>query len=84
VFEADLLMYILDVPFSLDESYFGTCFNAFDSKVAQTLKHLITLVTTKLHPDYLADYQEIINRYLEILHKRSGFLDSVYNLPKSI
>ena len=84
VFEADLILYVLAVPFSVDENIFGTCFNAFDSKVVQILKRLITLVTTKLHPDYLADYQDTINDYLKTLHQKSGFMDSVYSLPEKI
>jgi len=84
VLETDLILYVLAVPFSIDERIFGTCFTAFDSKVVQIVKRLITLVTTKLHPDYLADYQDTITDYLFTLHKRSGFLDAVYNLPNKI
>jgi len=84
VLETDLILYVLIIPFSEDESIFGTCFTAFDSKVVQIVKRLITLVTTKLHPDYLADYQDTVNVYLKILHERSGFLDSVYFLPDKI
>jgi hypothetical protein len=84
VFETDLILYVLVVPFSANDSIFGTCFTAFDSKVAQIVKRLITLVTTKLHPDYLADYQDTINVYLKILHQRSGFLDTVHYLQDKI
>jgi len=84
VLEADLILYVLAVPFSANEYIFGSFFNAFDSKVVQILKRLITLVTKKLHPDYLADYQDTINAYLKTLHQRSGFLDSVYSLPDKI
>jgi len=84
VLEADLILYVLAVPFSANEYIFGSFFNAFDSKVVQILKRLITLVTKKLHPDYLADYQDTINGYLKTLHQRSGFLDSVYSLPDKI
>ena len=84
VLEADLILYVLAVPFSVDASIFGTCFTAFDSKVVQIVKRLITLVTTKLHSDYLADYQDTINVYLKILHQKSNFLDTVYYLPDKI
>jgi hypothetical protein len=84
VLEADLILYVLAVPFSANEYIFGSFFNAFDSKVVQILKRLITLVTKKLHPDYLGDYQDTINAYLKTLHQRSGFLDSVYSLPDKI
>jgi hypothetical protein len=84
VLEANLLLYVLNVPFSLNLNIFGTCFTSYDSKVAQILKRLITLVTTKLHPDYFADYQDIINDYLQTIRRKADFLDSVYHLPKSI
>ena len=84
VLEAELILYVLAVAFSVGENGFGTCFNVFDSKVVQIVRRLITLVTTKLHPDYLANYQDIINVYLTILHRRSGFLDNVHHLPEKI
>ena len=84
VLEAELILYVLAVAFSVGENGFGTCFNVFDSKVVQIVRRLITLVTTKLHPDYLANYHDIINVYLTILHRRSGFLDNVHHLPEKI
>lgn len=82
--EADLLVYVLDVPFSMSSKLFGTCFSAYDQKVTMMLKRLITIVTTKLHSDYLIDYQDKINKYLEIIYLRSGFHDYVRLLPRSI
>lgn len=82
--EADLLLHVLNVPFSLRPNLLGTCFTAYDTKVAIMLRRLINVVTTKLNPDYLIEYQETINDYLKILHRCSGFLNSVYALPKSI
>jgi hypothetical protein len=82
--EADLLVYILDVPFSKNSKLFGTCFTAYDQKVTVMLKRLITIVTTKLDPDYLIDYQDKINKYLEIIHHESDFLEYVRSLPRAI
>ena len=82
--EADLLTYILKEAFSLPDSFFGTCFTKFDSKVAQIVKRLITIVTKKLHEDYKIEYEENINDYLRLLHLRSNHIDFVYNLPKEI
>ncbi len=82
--EADLLIYVLDVPFSLSTDLFGTCFTQYDSKVGLIVKRLITLVTKKLHPDYLNDYKYIINGYLKVLHQTSSHNDTIYNLPKTI
>ncbi|MCF8302794.1 MAG: hypothetical protein K9I94_05905 [Bacteroidales bacterium] len=82
--EADLLVYVLSIPLSYSEKNFGTCFTRYDNKVAQIVKRLINIVTKKLHKDYRLDYEEIINRYLTILHTHSHHLDSVYTMPKSL
>ncbi|MDD3567278.1 MAG: hypothetical protein PHT92_02655 [Bacteroidales bacterium] len=81
--EADLLMYILDDVFRLYSRSLGTCFTSFDSKVALTVRRVLTLIK-KLHPDYHIEYEEKINSYLDVLHRRSDHLDSVFNMPKSI
>ncbi len=82
VLEADLLLYILQIPFSVE--MFGTCFTRYDTKVAVILKRLITVVTKKLHDDYKVEYEGIINQYLQVLHKKSNHIDTIYNLPSSI
>lgn len=84
VLEADLLLYVLEIPFSLPASTFGTCFTRFDTKVAMIVKRLINVVTKKLHEDYKIEYEEPINNYLQILHQRSPHINTVYNLPKAI
>jgi len=84
VLEVELLIFVLDYPFSLPEDFFGTAFTKFDTKVATTVKRLINLVTKKLHEDYRLDYKEKINNYLEVLHKKSKHNDTVYNLPQKI
>jgi len=82
--EADLLIYVLEVPFALSTNMFGTCFNTFDNKVGILVRRLINLVTKKLHPDYLIEYKDKLNGYLTILHRTSDFNDIIYNLPKMI
>ena len=82
--EADLLMYVLEIPFSLSTNMFGTCFTAYDYKVGLMVKRVITIVQTKLHPDYKIEYAEKINDYLTILHRTSNHIDFIYGLPKSI
>lgn len=84
VLEADLLLYILEIPFSLPTDMFGTCFTQYDSKVAIILKRLINVVTKKLHEDYRIEYEETINNYLQIIHRTSSHIDTVYNLPEVI
>ncbi len=84
VLEAELLLYVLQVPFSLTTKMFGTCFTQYDTKVAMIVKRLITIVTKKLHEDYKIEYEDKINEYLQILHKTSNHIDMVYNLPKAI
>jgi hypothetical protein len=84
VLEAELLLFILQIPFSLTTKMFGTCFTKYDTKVAMIVKRLITIVTTKLHNDYKVEYEDIINEYLLVLHKTSTHIGTVYNLPKAI
>ena len=84
VLEAELLLYVLQVPFSLTTKMFGTCFTQYDTKVAMFVKRLITIVTKKLHEDYKIEYEDKINEYLQILHRTSNHIDMVYNLPKAI
>ncbi|MFP4555448.1 MAG: hypothetical protein ACLFNU_01145 [Bacteroidales bacterium] len=81
--EVDMLMYILDDVFKHYMGLLGTCFTPFDSKVAMTVRKVLTILK-KLHPDYHIEYEERINNYLDILHSKSNHIDIVYNLPKSI
>ncbi|MDD2386442.1 MAG: hypothetical protein PHP52_06625 [Bacteroidales bacterium] len=83
-FEADLLLYVLEVPFSLPANIFGTCFSQYDTKVAMIVKRLLNVVTKKLHEDYRIEYEETLNDYLQRLHQTSNHIDTVYNLPKII
>jgi len=82
--EAELLMYVLEVPFSMPKNSFGTCFTQFDYKVGLLVKRLITLVTKKLHEDYRLDYAEKLNEYLRRLHQTSNHINMIYNLPEKI
>ncbi|OFX20537.1 MAG: hypothetical protein A2033_01075 [Bacteroidetes bacterium GWA2_31_9] len=82
--EADLLLYVLDDVFSVSSKMFGTCFTAFDNRVGLLLKRLITLVTKKLHPDFIVNYTEKINIYLTQLHSTSDHNDVIYNMPEFI
>jgi len=81
---ADLLMIVLDEIFSYSTNLFGTCFTKFDYKVALLLKRLITLVTTRLHPDYKMEYERKINHYLKMLHSTSNHIDFIYAMPEAI
>ncbi len=83
ILEANLLMYILNIPFSLSSDFFGTCFTSYDTKVAIILKRVINVVS-KLHEDYKIDYEEKINKYLKSLHQTSEHINTVYNLPHAI
>lgn len=84
IFEADLLLYILEIPFSLSPNMFGTCFSQYDTKVAMIVKRLMNLVTKKLHEDYRVEYEDTLNDYLQKLHRTSNHIDTVYNFPKAI
>jgi hypothetical protein len=82
--EADLLMYVLDEVFSYSPKLFGTCFTAFDYKTGLLLKRIITIIQSKLHPDFKLNYQSRVNQYLDMLHQTSNHLDTIYSLPKSV
>jgi hypothetical protein len=82
--EADLIILVLQIPFSLPNNRFTTCFTAYNYKVVTLVKCLIKKVTEKLHEDYKIQCQVTINNYLNILHRFSSHLDCVYNLPKNI
>lgn len=82
--EMDLIMEVLEYPFSLHPSYFGTCFTKFNYQVYLLLKKAMTLVDKKIHEDYRIEYAPKINVYLDFMHSYSNHLDYVYCLPKSI
>jgi len=82
--EAELLNSILQFVFERFADELGTCWTAFDSKLAVTTNRLYNLVAKKLHEDYRIEYLEYLNRYLKILHSESNHIDYIYNLPKSI
>lgn len=82
--EADLLLYVLEEAFSVPDNFFGTCFTQYDSKTAQIVKRLITLVTKNLHEDYQIEYKGHINSFLKKLHQNSDHINLVYDMPKKI
>ena len=81
---ADLILYVLELQFANSSKVFGARFSGYDYKVGLLLKRLITLVTKKLHPDYLIDYQEKINEFLTKLHRTSNRINTIYELPRII
>jgi len=82
--EADLIMYVLAIPFSLQNNLFGTCFTNYDYRVGLLVKKMIGLLGNKLHEDFKMEYKNTINNYLNILHNTSGHVNTIYDLPKSI
>lgn len=82
--ELDLIMIVLEVPFSMSTNSFTTCFTKYNYQVSLLVKKAITIIKTKLHEDYKLDYLPIINNYLDILHRTSNYLDYIYALPESI
>ena len=81
--EADLILYVLEIPFGATGE-FSTCFTAFDYKVGLLVQRLITLVTKKMHEDFLNDYKAKINEYLDRLHRTSNHLDFIHAMPAQI
>jgi hypothetical protein len=82
--EADLVMFVLEIPFSLPANMFMTCFTAYNYRVVSLVKRMINLIETRMHEDYKIQYQSKINDYLMVLHSSSSHLDYVYSLPKGI
>jgi hypothetical protein len=82
--QADLVFYLLEIQFANPAKVFGARFSGYDYKVGLLLKKLISLVTKKLHPDYLIDYQDKINEYLIKIHKSSDRINTIYDLPQHI
>jgi hypothetical protein len=81
---ADLLLELLEEVFKEFSIELGTCFTAFDSKLATTTNRLYNLVTKKLHPDYMVEYREPMNKFLKILHQSCKHLDYVYGMPTAM
>lgn len=81
--EMDLIMMVLEEPFSQHAPSFATCFTKFNYQVYLLLKKAMTL-SKKLHEDYHIQYIPKINEYLEHMHECSNHLDYVYALPDSI
>ena len=82
--EVDLILYVLEIQFSNNSKIFGAKYSGYDYKVGLLLKKLISLINTKLHADYLVDYQDTINTMLTLLHKTSNRINTIKSLPKRI
>ena len=82
--ETDLVLYVLGMQFANPSKVFGARFSGYDYKVGLLLKRLINLVTKKLHPDYLIDYQDKLNEFLSKLHHTSNRINTIYDLPQQI
>lgn len=82
--EADLILFVLSLQFAEHPAAFGAKAGGYDYKVGLMLKRLINIVTKKIHPDYLVDYQDMINKYLADIHWSSDRIKTVEDLPLSI
>jgi hypothetical protein len=82
--EADLVLYVLELQFKNPARLFGARVSGYDYKVGLLLKRLITLVSKKIHPDYMIDYQDKINEFLTRLHNTSNRINTIKELPESI
>jgi hypothetical protein len=74
----------LELQFENPDSVFGARVSGYDYKVGLLLKRLISLVTKKIHPDYMIDYQERINEFLVRLHKTSNRINTIKDLPAAL
>lgn len=82
--ELDLVMKVLEVPFSLSPNMFTTCFTNYNYRVYLLLKKAISILENKLHEDYRIEYAPVLNEYLVVFHRTSSHLDYVYNMQKQV
>jgi hypothetical protein len=82
--EANLIMYVLEIPFSLPARSFRTHNTGFNFKVVSLLKKVMKLIEEKLHEYYKIEYEEKINEYLKKLHASCFDLGYVSTLPKKL
>lgn len=82
--ELRLIMFVLNIPFSLSTNMFCTCFTAYNHKVYLLLCKAVTILQKKLHTDYRENYEPKLNEYLNIMHRTSRHLDYIYNLPEKV
>ena len=80
--EADLIMFVLEIPFSMSKQSFKTPFTGFIFKVVSLVKRFLKLFESKLHEDYKIDYEDRVNEWLSILHQNCSWLEYVKQLPK--
>jgi hypothetical protein len=81
--EADLIMHVLEIPFSFDANTFQTCFTSYNYQVVSLLKRVMNLLEKKMHEDYKIQFQYKIDNYLNILHGTCSYLDYVNALPNA-
>ncbi|MFM7429980.1 MAG: hypothetical protein ACKO1F_08785 [Flammeovirgaceae bacterium] len=82
--ELKLIMFVLEVPFSLSTNMFCTCFTAYNHKVYLLLRKAVTILQKKLHEDYRLEYEAQLNEYLSIMHRTSSHLHYIGNLPNMV
>lgn len=82
--EMELIMHVLEIPFSLSTNHFTTCFTRYNQQVYFLVKKALTMLKSKLHEDYHIQFAPKLNEYLTILHRTSSHLDYIYTLPESI
>lgn len=82
--EADLILIVLRHEFRESADLFGAKSSGFDFKVGLLLKRVITLITTKIHPDYIADYADEINDMLQKIHATSDRVNTIKQLPYTL
>lgn len=83
-FEVDLILYCIDKHFKEDYRQLGLKSSTFDTKMISLTRRALNLISNKLHEDYVLEYEEQMNSYLEKLHSRCSHLISVTKLPATI
>ncbi len=82
--EMELIMLVLEIPFSMSTNHFTTCFTRYNQQVYLFIKKAITIFKNKLHEDFYIQFAPKLNEYLNVLHRTSNHLDYIHSLPISI
>jgi len=81
--ELDLVLHVLEIPFSRPEKTLETCFTKYNYRIFLLVKKAIKLYN-KLHEDYKIEYTAKLTKYLDVLNRSSDHLDYVYNMQKTL
>lgn len=81
---AELLVTLLDYAYDNYAIHLGTPDTMFDSTLAVATTRLYEIVAHQLPPDDREKYSPAVNKFLKILHEKSGHLKNIAKMPKAV